>query len=284
MRFSQRKGYKPIRDTVQKDCMDDELRNGLWNALDICIWKGNKFSHYSDNFESSNLYLLFQRYWLHYFKYPLDNLPGYYKDSHARVRKYFLNCEWYEVYDFIEFTAQSAPEGLVSNYTNTCNRILEKEQSAYRFVDNQITDLTAEEEIESIEHAIKSSSNLSGVNTHLKTAIGFLSDRKNPNFRNSVKESISAVEALSRIISGDPKATLGTALKRIEEKNAIHSALKKAFSSLYGYTNDSGGIRHAMLEESNISHNDAKFMLVSCSAFINYLLGKLSEEGTKLKS
>jgi hypothetical protein len=32
-----------------------------------------------------------------------------------------------------------------------------------------------------------------------------------------------------------------------------------------------------MLEESSISYSDAKFMLASCSAFINYVLGKISE-------
>jgi hypothetical protein len=36
------------------------------------------------------------------------------------------------------------------------------------------------------------------VSEHLNTAIGFLSDRKNPHYRNSIKESISAVESLMK--------------------------------------------------------------------------------------
>ena len=283
MLFSQRKKYKPIRDIIQKEDMDKDLRHGLWNALHMCIWEHEK-DHYSTSFSSSYLHPLFINYWHNFFKYPLDNLPHFYREALKIAREYFFKCKWYEVYDFIEFTAQYAPTELIKSYINICNRILEKEQSAYRFLGNQLTDLTAEEEIESIEHAIKSTSKFSGISTHLKTAVGFLSDRKNPNFRNSIKESISAVESLSRIITNNPKATLGAALNKIEEKNAIHPALKKALSSLYGYTNDDGGIRHAMLDESNISHNDAKFMLVSCSAFINYMLGKLNEEGIILKN
>ena len=55
----------------------------------------------------------------------------------------------------------------------------------------------------------------------------------------------------------------------------IHRALNSAFKSLYGYTSDSGGIRHSILEDDiTISFVDAKFMLVSCSAFINYLKAK----------
>jgi len=280
--FSQRKGYKPVRESLQKEGMDDDLRHGLWNAIDLCVWRENEYSHYSESFTTSNLYGLFQNYWHNLFKYPLDNLPHYFNEALGRVREKFFKCEWYEVYDFIEFTANYAPSHMVDKFTNFCNHILEREQSAYRFLDNQIVDLTSEQEIESIETAIKSSSKLSGVSTHLKTSLGLLSDRKNPDYRNSVKESISAVESLSKIITRDPKATLGAALKKIEAGQAMHPALKKALSNLYGYTNDSDGIRHSMLEESTITHHDAKFMLVSCSAFINYMLGKVSEKGIKL--
>ena len=38
----------------------------------------------------------------------------------------------------------------------------------------------------------------------------------------------------------------------------------------YGYTSDQGGIRHALLEESNIDEAEAKFMMVACSAFVNF--------------
>lgn len=144
-------------------------------------------------------------------------------------------------------------------------------------MDSQLTDITDEEEIESIEAAIGSTTKYSGANEHLKTALGFLSDRKSPDYRNSVKESISAVESLCVSISGDQKATLGSALSIIERSHQLHPAFKKALSSLYGYTSDSDGIRHALLDESSISYSDAKFMLVACSAFTNYVLGKISE-------
>jgi len=278
MLFSSRKGFTPVKDKIQKDTMDDALRYGLWNALHLHIWQKNEYNHYSRTLESSILNNLFQHYWHNLFKRPLDNLSGYFDDAHKIVRDYFFKCEWYEVYDFVEFTAQNCPEILVEGYIDFCNHIFEKELSAYRFIDSQLTDITSEEEIESIESAIKSGSKYSGVDNHLKTALGFLSDRKSPNYRNSVKESISAVESLSKVISGDPKATLGAAIKIIEKNNELHPAFKKALSNLYGYTNDAGGIRHALLEESNISYSDAKFMLVSCSAFINYMLGKISEK------
>jgi len=54
--------------------------------------------------------------------------------------------------------------------------------------------------------------------------------------------------------------------------------LKKGFSAIYGFTSDAQGIRHALSEESNIDAADAKFFLVSCSAFVNYLIAKSTND------
>ena len=144
--------------------------------------------------------------------------------------------------------------------------------AGYRIVNQCITQITSEEEIVEIEHALDNSSIWTPVNTHLKTSLEYFSNRESPDYRNSIKEAISAVESLCVIITEDKKATLGQALNEIDKKFQIHGALKGAFSALYGYTSDSGGIRHSLLEDDiRVSFEDAKFMLVSCSAFINYL-------------
>ena len=112
-----------------------------------------------------------------------------------------------------------------------------------------------------------------------------LRNRKNPDYRNSIKESISAVEAICKKITGDKKATLGKALNSIEKtgKVELHSALKESFSKIYGYTSGTNGIRHALLDEDKLAFEDAKFMLVSCSAFINYLVIKSNKARVNLK-
>jgi hypothetical protein len=53
----------------------------------------------------------------------------------------------------------------------------------------------------------------------------------------------------------------------------IHPNLKSAFVQLYAYTNDGNtGIRHSLIEAEYIPSNaEALFMIVSCSALINYL-------------
>ncbi|MDR3195325.1 MAG: hypothetical protein LBT58_00795 [Endomicrobium sp.] len=105
---------------------------------------------------------------------------------------------------------------------------------------------------------------------HLDEALRLFSDRNKPNYRNSIKESISAVEHIVRKITGDTR--LGYGLKELEKLKLIPPILKVAFEKLYAYTNDENGIRHALMDDKeNVTSKEAKFMLVACSAFINYL-------------
>lgn len=183
---------------------------------------------------------------------------------------------WHSIYSFIEITLIFYPEKVNSkqSFINSTNIALERECSAYRIINDDITPITSEQEIQSIKDALENTHPYTGIQQHLNQALKLMSDRQKPDYRNSIKESISALESICKIVTDDEKATLGQALKIIESKYGLHEALKKSLSQLYGYTSDADGIRHAMLEESNLSYIDAKFMLVACTNFINYLIEK----------
>ena len=68
--------------------------------------------------------------------------------------------------------------------------------------------------------------------------------------------------------------TIENMLKKLEKNGIIiHSGLKSAFNILYGYTSDANGIRHAGdIGGKSSTFEEAKFMLVSCCAFVNYLI------------
>jgi hypothetical protein len=283
--FSQRKGFKKIKTEIQVDSMDNELRNCLWNMFQLVCLDTMKGYEWVSNLKEMEI--LFTEIWHDYFKQPIDTMPTWWKDLYEAIRKYFFECEWYEVYDFLEFIIDNyQDEERKEALKEACNSVLERELSAYRFVGTQIIEVTSKEEISEIEQALETP--LKTVNAHIGNALKLLSDRKSPDYRNSIKESISAVEAICRIIAEDEKATLGQALGIIEKKGKVelHKALKRAFESLYGYTSSAEGIRHSLglLEEPNLNSEDAKFMLVSCSAFINYLISKASKAGIKLGS
>ncbi len=53
---------------------------------------------------------------------------------------------------------------------------------------------------------------------------------KNPDYRNSIKESISAVESLAKVISNDAKDSLGGALDKIKGKIKLHPSLERGLN------------------------------------------------------
>jgi hypothetical protein len=62
----------------------------------------------------------------------------------------------------------------------------------------------------------------------------------------------------------------------------IHPAPDKGLSAIYGFTSDSGGIRHALADDDvPPSYADAKFMRVGCSAFVSFLLTEAAETSMK---
>jgi hypothetical protein len=69
------------------------------------------------------------------------------------------------------------------------------------------------------------------------------------------------------------------ALKLLKPKIKIHGALEEGFVRLYGYTSDADGIRHPMMDEPDLDIEDAIYMVVTCSSFVNYLILKAEKAG-----
>jgi AbiJ N-terminal domain 4 len=285
--FSQRKGIRPLHKSIQREAIDDDLRNRLWSALKMVIWDNysppDALGFMPD--DSRRVLRLVREVWLHYFKAPVDTIPDFGSDhpksAYQILRQHFFGCEWWDVYDFVEFIAKAADPGWSERFEEVCNTFLEAENAAYRFVGHEVVEITNEHEVAAIQTALDRSTK--STRQHLARALELLSDRKTPDYRNSIKESISSVEALCQAITGLQKGTLGDCLKVLKAKAPVHPALEGAFAKLYGYTSDSGGIRHALTEASEQpSFADAKFMLVACSAFNSFLLGKAAENGIKV--
>lgn len=269
--FSQRHGYSPVEKAFQRESIDSALRTKLWNILKVAIW--DRYDRYNHQYceTSKRIDLLTRRLWFNFFNLDLDRLPDLYenygnKGAYDILKEHFAKCQWFEVYDFLEEIATDETDLIDENVREWINNTLEQHNAAYRFVGTGIAEITDKNEIEAIEAAIKHAD--SPVRVHIDAALRMLSDKEAPDYRNSVKESISAVEAACRLVSGNASATLGDALKRVQN---LHPAMSRAFGQLYGYTNDASGIRHSLTDESSITYADAKFMLVACSAFVSYL-------------
>lgn len=212
----------------------------------------------------------------------LNEKEYYFENRHRRTQDIILSYlesdnPWYKKLDLVEFVLPLFMQKLPDTYDRVINYLnseFDRHNFAYRIIDNMIIEVTSNDEIQAIETAMDNT--IKGVKIHFKAALEELSaSNENPNYRNSIKESISAVEACCRYITKE--STLGKALSKLESKGVvINSQMKKGFENLYHYTNDENtGVRHSLMDDTNVpTSNEAIFMLVSCSAFVNYLTKK----------
>lgn len=286
MNFGERYGFEP-KKAIQINRIDSSLRNRLYNFYKQEINKRFIFGTY-DNY-------------LDYIVDKLGFVSTNYHENDELIIKYFFNklsvIKWFAPYVVIEifieykkkhleyvlsnYKQQYAKDNIkhdylifLNNFTYKLNEILEEENSGYRFCNDVFVPITNSIELESIKSAINS---IEIPGKHIEKALILYSDKEKPDYENSIKESISAVESMCCIICGqDNKGiTLGKALNNLEKNGVeIHPALIDAFKKMYGYTSDAGGIRHGSIDFTNAPAEDAKYMLVTCSAFINYLKEK----------
>lgn len=279
MNFSERFGFKDIKDTVQINSMNDDLRISLWNLFHEFYLTFDQQQNSEREYYSIHPDDITKSIWLNLWKKEIDNKePFGYLSFKRQYKDIFFELEWYEVYDLMEYIVRIDKNARGSYFKNYINLILEREFSAYRMVDNLLVRNIEEHEITSVENIMKLSK-YSGVKIHIQKALEHISDKNNPDFRNSIKESISSVESICTIICGKEKATLGEALKIIDKdkKIELHASLIEGYKKIYGYTSNGDGIRHALLEEDSLEYEDALYMLVSCSAFVNYLISKFEK-------
>lgn len=279
--FSERYGYTKPSDVIIREQITKEIQNAICSAFDVLP---ELFSNAGSTYGKFD-YIDVERFlWTQVLN---ERESKFSLGSEFRiVSTWYIESsdkQWYEKLDLIEkvidYLIKCSNNFLkqyywrvVRDFTERLNSDFERLHFAYRIVDNKIVEINSREEIESIEKALADSP--ANIREHLNKALQHYAKRPEGDYRNSIKESISAVEAWCREKTGE--STLGPALSKLEKTGVIlHPTLKQAFDKLYFYTNDKEtGIRHALMDEAGTympNAEEAMFMLVSCSAFINYL-------------
>ncbi|MGV8017373.1 MAG: AbiJ-NTD4 domain-containing protein [Ignavibacteria bacterium] len=284
MNFSQRMGLEEINSVLQIEGIRGELRNRIWSIIYFNLLKDLSDINY-------HMYRkLIRDLYSNYFKVPADEMDHTLEAVSYKIKQYILDSLWNKVFDILEFIIHSINEQneiMADLFEMKLTQIFKEEHSGYRLLNKQFVPITNELEVNEILDAnnyTKKHTALNGANIHISEALNKLSHRTKPDFRNSIKESISAVETTCRIITGE--STLGDSLKNLNSKGLeLNSQLKSGFENIYAYTNDKkSGIRHAIIEEHKApDFEDAKYMLVVCCSFINYIVGKCVKLNIELK-
>lgn len=276
--FSERYNYTKPSDVIIREKITPEIQNALCSCFD----KLEGFFRHSGVYSGYPYYEMEKYLWTYF----LNEREGNY--GNRVVATLILEDHykpWYEKLNLVEFTIKYLYD-LDSNndrrmyvyksFVNQLNYEFERLNFAYRVINTEVVEITSKEEIVAIETSINDSP--TNIKMHLSKALEFYAQRPTGEYRNSIKESISAVEAYCREKTGEN--SLGRALNKLKDNGlVIPQVLKNAFEQLYAYTNQpSTGIRHALMDGDSTytpASEEALFMLVSCSSFINYLNKKL---------
>lgn len=283
MKFSDRTGITKPKEIIQIEDMDESLRNGLWNCFlehfvkqivrrTVTGYEGVQWTDFGRN--------LYIKIYKNLLSKPIDEIGINPEYEIKKLRELFLS-KWkcYEVYNFCEFLAKFG--GLngyeVSQFINECNKILRANLSGWTFIGNNLSSISSEEEIKSIEETIAVKGNLKESADHYKKALELFSKKPNPDYKNSIKESCAAVESLLQNITKKDSHTLGECIKEMRKNTTFddEKLLLDALDKIWGFASQFG-IRHANNpnKKSNIGFEEAKFCLVLASAAINFFKEK----------
>lgn len=293
--FSHRKGVIKCPPIMTKDQLPLEVINTIRSCYYLFCEKLD--CYYKSQYDKNclNQKAIEKELWWRFRKQPLEEFEQYnqYNLSFVPIMQ-DLSVPWNQKLDMLElvirwsyeYAKQYGDETVkktILSFIDLLNNEFGRLDYGYRIVNKIIVDITTEEEQQCIEDAIENSQN--NVRKHLLSALENYRQRPKPNVSGSIKESISAVEAVCREYTGltGDNGTLGKALNKLEENGVtLHRALKSAFEQLYTYTNSSTtGIRHSLMDSDGKyvpSKDEAYLMLIQCSAFINYLRMKISKQ------
>ena len=268
--FSERAGYTEARSVIQHETLDVDSRVELWNT----IYLVNNIAEDRQAYESLDFSASY--IWGRHLRQPRDEEPQ--GPAFWRyVKEVVLDGSWIETLDMVDAYVRSL-NSQASQGTELARLAIELFNSNFerclvdcRFIDGDLVQVGNDVDVNAISDALEHTDGFAGARQSIKKAAEHLSDRSNPDYLNSIKESISAVESVVKKVTG--VGTLGAGLKKLEGAGVkIHPALQQAWEKMYGWTSDADGIRHAAIEESDSDQATAKYMLVACSAFVSYVI------------
>ena len=281
--FSERYGYVIPKNAILREDMPESVENSLCTLFDK--WGEGGFP--------IPLHQMEMLVWCFYMNKRKNDIYDRYGDQYPVIVPYLQDKKvlWYKKLDMLEFILQTIAmevrekkdetyirkEKLLQYLQGYINEEFQRLHYGYRIINGLVAPISTDQEVAAMENAIGKSGDT--VHKHLNQALQHFANREAPDYRNSIKESISAVEVLCREQTGE--GTLGRALAVLEKKGIkIHPIIKGGMQSLYNYTNQPEvGVRHGLMDDTtdySPSYNEAYYMLVSCSAFINYLRGVLA--------
>lgn len=269
----------PDEDELEEKYMDGKLKNQLWDVI-YEYWPYSKETRrniWSEWIEDTldELDALEERDESDSMK-PKKSYGPEYRRAFNIVKDEYKKRTYgggYMVYELIEIVCNDQTIDK-EKFEESINSALRRNLATWELVEGRLRPTMSKEEKEGIRQA----QNISGRNDeYIKKAIMHMSPSR-PDYESSIAESVKMVEYTAKKVGGEGKGLNGL-VNDIDRKARLHPSMKELFRNMYGFANSAS--RHAEQEPYEPDVNDARVVLVWCSAMANYLVGRAGGDGAQ---
>ncbi|HEK1364478.1 hypothetical protein KZ854_13520 [Pseudomonas aeruginosa] len=290
MRFSHRYGYDPLRkpgEVIVEDAPEWLRRDFIVSILDPLTFIDLDSRQKNTEERPLGIKTLNQRLCIAT-RTEMDDQDWDSWTCQASLELTLLRATWWQFYDCVEIIGtqlhqtekkyESDPfpdvwdEFRFPAYRSKVNALFEQQMVGWRLNDQSQLEMALPKDLaDRIEATSKSlTDEFQSARAHYRKAKRYiLGTTKDPE--NSIKESISALESVCRVIHPDTP-TLGKALSKMKSEGLYPPMMISVFEKFYAYCNDEPSVRHGSDKPSRVQLLDAELALHLGAAFIRYTL------------
>ncbi|MBN2185945.1 MAG: hypothetical protein JW732_00615 [Dehalococcoidia bacterium] len=260
--FSKRYGLRPTSEGLMYEEVPQPARVGLHHIVGL-FFKDK----YLDLYQLLCIAL----------RTPLDRGRANIYLAPVAVEKLIIDCQWWQFYDICEVLWQGLEyKRDRDNLSTEINTLLREERLGFDLRDGKVEKIGSafiDTRAKEARYLLKEPE-FEGADKHFEKALKALNTRPNPDVENCVKDAISAIESVGRIIVDDDKALLSKIIKDMANNGLIPKPLDEAIQKIYAYRGDQPGVAHGLVGTSKVTIDEAEFVLAISAATIIYLVKK----------
>ena len=261
--FSKRYGLRPTPEGLMYEDVPERARVGLYHIL------RQFFEHkYLDLYNDLCIAL----------RIPVNRNQANIFLAPEAIEKLIMDCQWWQFYDICEVLWQGLEYNKreKNSLSEEINTLLREEHLGFELRDGKVEKIGSgfiDARVEEARYLLKEPE-FKGADEHFEKALKALNTRPNPDVENCIKDAVSAIESVGRIIVNDDKALLSDIIKDMARNKIIPKPLDEAIQKVYAYRGDQPGVAHGLVGTSKVTIDDAEFVLAMSAAIIIYLVKK----------
>jgi len=260
--FSKRYGLRPTPEGLMYEDVPEPARVGLYHIVRL---------FFNDKYlELYNVLCIALRI-------PLDRDRANIYQAPGATEKLIMDCQWWQFYDICEVLWQALEyKRERDSLSEEINTLFREEHLGFELRDGKVEKIGSgfiDTRVKEARYLLKEPE-FKGADQHFEKALKALNIRPNPDVENCVKDAVSAIESVGRIIINDDKALLSEIVKTMAKNEIIPKPLDEAIQKVYAYRGDQPGVAHGLVGLSKVTVDEAEFVLAMSAAIIIYLVKK----------